>query len=125
MAWPDGTAFCTGPDHFDGFQSDGGHNITIRHNTIRNPVRPDERHPDVHQHVGDPRCHGSRTTCWRGGGYSLYCNAGPDVPNETVTGNRFSKRWFRDSAATGARRTGCEDADVFSGNVWDETGAAL
>ena len=26
--WPDGTAFCNGPEHFDGFQSDGGHDIT-------------------------------------------------------------------------------------------------
>ena len=37
--WPDGNAFCNvqNPDHFDGFQSDGGNNIVIRHNTLRNP----------------------------------------------------------------------------------------
>jgi hypothetical protein len=35
--WPDSRSFCNGPEHFDGFQSDGGRNTTIRHNTLRNP----------------------------------------------------------------------------------------
>jgi hypothetical protein len=59
-----------------------------------------------------------------GGGYALYCNAGPDVPNETVLRNRFARTWFPRSGYWGPT-TGCEDADVFSGNVWDDTGAAL
>jgi hypothetical protein len=59
-----------------------------------------------------------------GGGYSLYCNAGPDVANETVTGNRFSKRFYATGGYWGPTAH-CEDADVFSGNVWDESGASL
>ena len=59
-----------------------------------------------------------------GGGYTLYCNAGPDVPNETVTGNRFARTWYARSGYWGAT-TGCGQADVFTGNVWDDTNAAV
>jgi hypothetical protein len=59
-----------------------------------------------------------------GGGYTLYCNAGPDVPNETVTGNRFSKVFFAKGGYWGPL-TGCGQADTYSGNVWDDTGSTL
>ena len=35
--WADTTTFCGGGDHFDGIQSDGGNQVVLRHNTIRNP----------------------------------------------------------------------------------------
>jgi len=121
--WPDGSAFCNGPDHFDGFQSDGGHNITIRHNTIRNPCGQTSNilMSSNTDGISNVRIEDNLLA---GGGYSLYCNAGPDVPNETVTGNRFSKRYYATGGHWGPTAH-CEDADVFSGNVWDETGASL
>ncbi len=122
-AWPDGTAFCSGTEHFDGLQSDGGRGIVVRHNTIRNPcgqtsaiLLSSNTSP-----IRDVTVTGNLLT---GGGYALYCNAGPDVANETVTGNRFARSWHQRGGYWGAT-TGCEDADVFTGNVWDDTGAAL
>lgn len=121
--WSDATTFCGGTDHFDGFQSDGGRNITLRHNTIRNPCG------QTSAILMSSNTSGIRDVTvvdnlMAGGGYTLYCNAGPDVANETVTGNRFSKRWYSTGGYWGPTAN-CEDADVFSGNVWDETGAAL
>ena len=55
-----------------------------------------------------------------GGGYSLYCNAGPDVRDEIVTGNRFAGTYHRAAGAFGPT-AGCEDADTFDGNLWDAT----
>jgi len=121
--WPDTTAFCGGTEHFDGFQSDGGNDIRIRHNTIRVPCS------QTSGILMSTNTSGIRNVTisdnlLAGGGYALYCNAGPDVPNETVSGNRFARTWFPRSGYWGPT-TGCEDADVFSGNVWDDTGAAL
>ena len=122
-AWPDNTSFCSGPEHFDGFQSDGGQNLTIRHNTIRIPCGQTSAilMSTNTSGIRDVRI---QDNLLGGGGYTLYCNAGPDVPNETVTGNRFSKRWYSQSGYYGAVR-GCQDADVYSGSIWDETGAPL
>ena len=121
--WPDTTGFCNGPEHFDGFQSDGGSGITIRHNTVRIPcsqtsaiLMSTNTEPIRNVTVKD--------NLLGGGGYTLYCNAGPDVPNETVTGNRFARTWYARSGYWGAT-TGCGQADVFTGNVWDDTNAAV
>jgi len=121
--WPDSQAFCFGPEHHDGFQSDGGSNIVLRHNTIRNPcggtsaiLMSTNTSPISNVTI--------QNNLMGGGGYTLYCNAGPDVPNEVVTGNRFSRRWHADSGDFGPI-AGCNDADVFSGNMWDGTGAPL
>ncbi len=121
--WPDGTAFCNGPEHFDGFQSDGGANLRLRHNTIRVPcsqtsaiLMSTNTKPIRDVTIAD--------NLMAGGGYTLYCNAGPDVPNQTVTGNRFARTYYAKSGYWGAT-TGCGAADVFSNNVWDDTGAAL
>ena len=57
-----------------------------------------------------------------GGGWTVYCNAGPDVPNETVTGNRIARTYYPQGGYYGPF-AGCDAADVFTGNVWDDTGA--
>ena len=62
--------------------------------------------------------------CRERGGYTLYCNAGPDVPNETVTDNRVARTFFSRGGRWGPT-TGCQMADVFTRNVWDDTGAPL
>jgi hypothetical protein len=122
--WPDNTSWCNGPEHRDGFQSDGGDGLTFRHNTIRNNCK--ETSAILMSTNTSPIANVSITNnLMAGGGYTLYCNAeNDDVPNETVTGNRFSKVFFRDSGFYGPI-TGCSRADVYSGNVWDENSKAL
>jgi Bacterial TSP3 repeat len=122
-AWPDSAGFCAGPEHIDGLQSDGGRNIVLRHNTIRNPCSETSAilMSTNTSPIRDVRVEDNLIG---GGGYALYCNAGPDVQNETVTGNRVARTWFGKGGYWGPT-TGCQDADVFGGNVWDETGAAL
>ena len=123
-AWPDSTSFCNGTAHFDGFQSDGGSGITLRHNTIRNPCGQ----TSAIAIFGDDAPNRDVTiqdNLLAGGGYTLYCVASNgSISNETVTGNRFSKRWYANGGRWG-RWTGCESANVFSGNVWDDTGGPL
>jgi hypothetical protein len=122
--WPDNESWCDGPEHRDGFQSDGGDGLTFRHNTIRNNC--DETSAILMSTNTSPIANVSITNnLLAGGGYTLYCNAdGGDVPNETVTGNRFSKVFHRDSGFWGPI-TGCSKADVYSGNVWDDTSKTL
>jgi hypothetical protein len=119
--WPDSTGFCSGPEHFDGFQSDGGANIRLRHNTIRVPCSQTSAIL-MSTNTSAIRDVTIADNLMAGGGYTLYCNAGPDVPNETVTGNRFARTWYAKSGRWGPT-TGCDAADVYAGNIWDDTGA--
>ncbi len=124
-AWPDSTSFCNvGDYHFDGLQSDGGGGYLIDHNTIRNPC--DQVSAIIMSTNSGPISNVTITNnLMAGGGYTLYCNvSGIDVPNEVVTGNRFAKS-FHPKGGEWGPWTGCDDADAVSGNVWDETGAAL
>jgi len=124
-AWPDSSSFCdVGDYHFDGLQSDGGGGYLIDHNTIRNPC--DQVSAIIMSTNSNPISNVTITNnLMAGGGYTLYCNvSGIDVPNEVVTGNRFAKSFWSKSGYWGPM-TGCAQADTFSGNVWDETGAAL
>jgi hypothetical protein len=122
--WPDNESWCNGPEHRDGFQSDGGDGLTFRHNTIRNNC--DETSAILMSTNTSPIANVSITNnLLAGGGYTLYCNAdGGDVPNETVTGNRFSKV-FHPQVGFWGPITGCSRANVYSGNVYDETGRSL
>jgi hypothetical protein len=122
--WPDNESWCNGPEHRDGFQSDGGDGLTFRHNTIRNNC--EETSAILMSTNTSPIANVSITNnLLAGGGYTLYCNAdGGDVPNETVTGNRFSKV-FHPQVGFWGPITGCSRANVYSGNVYDETGRNL
>jgi hypothetical protein len=121
--WPDAGFGCQDGPHYDGFQSDGGNNIKLIHNTIRNPCEQTSAILMSTNTSGISNVTISNNLMG-GGGYTLYCNAGPDVPNELVTGNRFAKRWYSSGGFWGPTAH-CEDANVFTGNVWDETGAAM
>jgi hypothetical protein len=121
--WPDNESWCNGPEHRDGFQSDGGDGLTFRHNTIRNNC--EETSAILMSTNTSPIANVTITNnLLAGGGYTLYCNAGPDVPNETVTGNRVSKAFHPQGGRWGPLR-GCSQANVNSGNVWDDTGKTL
>jgi hypothetical protein len=123
--WPDGgksSALCRGPDHLDGLATDGGTNALIQHNTIRNPCSQ-----TAAILVSSNTSHVSRNTIddnlLAGGGFALYC-AGLDdrssVDHIVATNNRFARTWYPGSGYWGATIF-CEFADVFSGNVWDDT----
>jgi hypothetical protein len=121
--WPDSASFCGGPSHFDGFQSDGGSNLLIRHNTIRNPcsqtsgiLMSTNTAPITGVTISD--------NLMAGGGYTLYCDAGPVIPGEVVTGNRFARSFFPSGGFYGPTAH-CEDAGTYTGNVWDDTNAPL
>jgi hypothetical protein len=124
--WPDGNAFCSGPDHFDGFQTDGARGVTIRHNTMRNPCGQTSNIL-----LSSNTSHVSTVTIddnlLAGGGYTLYCagmNDGSTVDNIVATNNRFARTWFPRSGYWGPTAY-CEFADVFTGNVWDSDGSPL
>ena len=131
--WPDSTSFCTVPQpgdagvsHFDGFQTDGGRNVLIRHNTIRNPC---EQTSAIL--LSSNTSHVSSVTVdnnlLAGGGYSLYCagmNDRSSVDHIVATNNRFSK-WFHPRGGYWGPTAYCEFADTMSGNVWDDTGGPL
>jgi hypothetical protein len=125
---PDGNSHCDGPQHFDGIQSDGGNNIVLRHNTILNPcgqtsaiLLSSNTSP-----ISNTRIESNLLT---GGGYTLYCAGSNDpsrVTNITVTGNRFARTYWGNSGYWGPTGyCGPGFADVFSGNVWDDTNATL
>ena len=125
--WADATFKCQDGPHYDGFQSDGGNNITINHNTIRNPCGQTSA---ILMSTNTSRISNVTITnnLLAGGGYTLYCSGSPTYPavagTEVVTGNRFAKTFFAKGGYWGAT-TGCETATTFSGNVWDDTGGPL
>jgi hypothetical protein len=116
---PDGGGFCDGPDHYDGFQSDGGHNITLRHNTIRNPcgqtaaILMSTNTSPIDSVVID-------NNLMSGGGYTVYCgtSSGGVATHETYTNNVISREFFPKGGYWGPT-TECEKVDVSHGNVWD------
>jgi hypothetical protein len=81
--------------HYDGFQSDGGSNLTFRHNTIRVPysqtsaiLMSTNTSPIRNVSIVD--------NLVAGGGYTIYCgtDSGGDVPGLTFTGNVISRTYF-------------------------------
>jgi hypothetical protein len=115
----DSRRFCNGGDHFDGFQSDGGRNITLRDNTVRNPcgqtsailmstnTSPIDRVVIEHNLMA-------------GGGYTVYCgtDSGGVAKRETYANNVISKEYYPKGGYWGPS-TSCEHVDAASGNVWD------
>jgi hypothetical protein len=115
----DDSSFCDGPEHFDGLQSDGGRNITIRHNTIRNPCGQTSA---ILLSTNTERIEGVTIdhNLLSGGGYTVYCGTdeGGVAPNSTYTRNVISKEFFRNGGRYGAT-TSCEKVTDSSGNVAD------
>jgi hypothetical protein len=108
-----------GLNHLDGFQSDGGSNITLRHNTIRNPCSQDSgilmstNTAPISNVVID-------SNLAAGGGFTIYCgtDSGGIVAHETYTNNVISKQYFPKGGYYGPT-TWCDRAEVSSGNIWD------
>src|SRR5262249_25127376 len=111
-------------DHFDGFQTNGGNNLLVRHNTVRNPCDQtstialfDDQGETTEVTVDD--------NLLAGGGYTLYCPSEHGVvASVRVTNNSVARTWFPTAGQWAATQT-CEYAGTFSGNVWDDTAAPL
>jgi hypothetical protein len=116
---PDAGSFCSGDDHFDGFQSDGGYNITLRHNTIRNPcgqtsaILMSTNTAPISNVVIDGNL-------MAGGGYTVYCgtDSGGIAAHETYTNNVISPVYFPKGGKYGPDVL-CNKAEVTGGNIWD------
>jgi hypothetical protein len=124
-----------GDPHIDGFQSAGGNNVTLRHNTIRNPnnqtsaiingTTPGTSAPQTNVHIVG--------NLMAGGGYTVYCQAHPGPAPATVEfrDNRISFDYYTWPINSGhpltrggfwGPTTDCTNVPGFSTNVWDSTG---
>jgi hypothetical protein len=117
----DSERFCSGTEHFDGFQSDGGHNITLRHNTIRNPcdqtsaiILGTNTAPIDHVVIDN--------NLMSGGGYTVYCGTSTGVATHTTYTNNVISREFHPNGGHWGPTTECDKVDVAHGNGWDGAG---
>jgi hypothetical protein len=117
--WADSLSFCSGSEHFDGYSSDGGSNQVYNHNTIRNPCGQTSA-------ILISTNSGPISNVWiannlmTGGGWTLYCSAGPAVGGyEVVVGNRFARTYHRNSGGYGPAAY-CKGVRYWAANVWDD-----
>lgn len=124
-----GDVSCTSA-HSDGMTSDGGNNVLLDHNTIRNPNRQTSAillstnsGPVINTTI--------RNGLYAGGGYTVYCGTdtgGVDI-GTVFSGNRIARDW--NGAAPGYWPNGgfwgptVHCAGLGGGNVWDDTGLIL
>lgn len=121
--WADSTSFCSGPEHFDGFQSGSvATNVTLRHNTIRNPCKQTSAILIGYVNAGSDDITIDRNLV-AGGGYTVYCDQNHRA-TVTVTNNRFARTFFRRGGYFGPVAA-CKRTEDFSSNVWDDTTAPL
>jgi len=115
-------------DHVNGFTSNSGtEQLTVRHNTILNP----ESQTDAISLFQDSGTQANRLVddnLIAGGGYALYAGAGSRASsNIVITNNRFARIYYSKSGyygpATAFERGGA--GNVWSGNIWDDTGATV
>jgi hypothetical protein len=125
-----------GDPHIDGFQSAGGSNVTLRHNTIRNPndqtsaiingTTPGVSPGQFNVHIVN--------NLMAGGGYTVYCNAHQAATPATVEfrDNRISFDYYIWPINSGhpltrggfwGPTTDCLKIPGYDTNVWDSTGA--
>lgn len=110
--------------HYDALQSDGGSNITIRHNTLRVPYSQTSA---ILMSTNTSRI----ADVWildnlmAGGGYTAYCGTavGPVQGTFVFMGNRVARTYFPNGGFWGPLAY-C-DGRTGPGNVWDDTGSAL
>lgn len=134
--WADSNTYCTPTtEHFDALSTDGGSNQVYNHNTLRNPCTQTSA---ILISTNSGAVSNVRITnnLMAGGGFTLYCNAGPVVTGgEVVTGNRIAKSYFDGTNGDPGNPLGggyygptanCGGASMtYSNNVWDADGSAL
>ncbi|MCI4677042.1 right-handed parallel beta-helix repeat-containing protein [Rhodoblastus acidophilus] len=110
----------SGSPHYDGVQIDGGHDVTISHNTIINPHGQTSAImiDNYFSPVSNIKVDGNRLV---GGGYTVYSDGrfkGGAVSGVSFTNNRMGKGRWGYSAFE-------KNSPVWRGNVDDRTGANL
>lgn len=120
--------------HADGMSSDGGNNVELDHNTIRNPNQQTSAIL-ISTNSGSITNFRIRNSLMAGGGYTVYCgtDSGGVDAGTVFTNNRIARDW--NGSAPGyyvnggffGPTTHCRAAEgvTVSGNVWDESGLAL
>ena len=109
--------------HNSGFPSDGGSNITLRHNTVL--MNTQNGFPVALYNAESPGVVVKNVTVddnlLAGGNYLIYCGTpGKITPNLTVTNNRFSKLLYPNGGFYGPTAN-CDGAAQWSNNYWDDT----
>lgn len=122
-------AFKTG-DHLNGTTSNGSTvPLTIRHNTIFNQFGQTDA-ISLFQDFGLEANRVIDNNLLAGGGYTIYGgqNAGaPTAYNIKITDNRISRMFFPKGGSYGpiAAFNSRAPGNIWSGNVWDDSGAAI
>lgn len=111
--------------HVDGFQCNGQCEVTLRHNTILNEWSQTAAIA-LFADFGTPRNSTIDNNLLAGGGYSLYAGT-DDATGIKVTNNRFSRLYFAKGGywGPGADYASTGTGNVWSGNIWDDTGDTL
>lgn len=128
-----GNPSCTSA-HSDGMTSDGGSNVQLIHNTIRNPNRQTSAIL-VSTNSGSITNTTIRDGLYAGGGYTVYCgtDSGGVDPGTVFTNNRIARDWNGTSPGYFANggffgptiHCRASEGVTVGGNVWDDTGAPL
>ena len=115
-------------DHLNGTTSNGATTpLTIRHNTIFNQFYQTDA-VSLFQDFGQE---GNRTindNLLAGGGYTIYAGGFGNWPtfNIKITDNRISRKFFPNGGSYGPlAKWESGPGNVWSGNVWDETGETI
>jgi hypothetical protein len=122
-------AYKTG-EHVNGFTSNSSIGpLVIRHNRIENQVGQTDA-IGLFEDFGVQKDVTVDNNFLAGGGYTLYAGqntGGPATSNIVVTNNRFSRKFFPNGGSYGPYTAWCAtcSGNVWSGNVWDDTGAPL
>jgi hypothetical protein len=121
--------------HMNGLQSSGGGNVTLIHNTIFNSYPFTDAvmlavDPGGSEQVNDL----VQNNLLAGGGYTIYggstgsgCANPCTTSNIRILDNRISRLYYPNGGSYGpvtAFNTG-DPGNVWSGNVWDDTGTAI
>jgi Right handed beta helix region len=122
-------AYTTG-DHVNGIVSDEGvaAGLTITHNTVFNPVGQTDCIAML-EAFGQQENVTITGNLISGGGYEIYGGDGRWTPaNIVITGNRFARTYYPNGGFYGPAAyvsTPGANGDVWSGNVWDDTGSPV
>jgi len=116
-------------DHINGTTSNATNGaLTIKHNTILNAISQTDA-VSLFEDFGSQHDRLITNNLLAGGGYTIYGGANPGkaaTSNIVITNNRISNIYYPNGGYYGpvtAYSSG--SGNVFSGNVWDATGAAL
>jgi hypothetical protein len=118
-------------DHTNGTTDNGGSRsqLTLKHNTVFNS-QPQTDAISLFQDFGTQTNRTIEGNLVAGGGYTIYGGANPggaQTSNIRIVGNRFSRLYFPRGGSYGYATAFDPGGpgNEWSGNVWDDTGAAV